>query len=312
MSSSDTAHFWEHVSDLRNTLIKIGVFVFIGMAAALFFYQEIFSVLTYPLTQQPTAALHQHEIKRQRLSNLSSTEHIFEVPQNSSATSISPHVRKTKTNEYLIPPGGYIEYDQLLQNNSLVILGPLDGMMASIKMSFWVGLVGTSPLWLFFLLAFLAPAMRPNEKKILIPFLGLSFVFLALGFSFAYFLTIPFANYYLQLFNQAIGENFWSLSNYIDYTVTLLLANALAFECCVILLFLVHLGYVTARTMRKKRRHAIVLAFVLGAILTPPDVLTQLMLALPLMALYELIIIYAKIREAKTRIKENLLYADMN
>jgi sec-independent protein translocase protein TatC len=310
MSNQETASFWEHVSELRQTLIKILALTIVGMGISLFFYQEIFSLLAYPLNQNESAALEQQEIQHLRITNSSAIEQSYTLPSSilNNSVSISSDVKEHSSGNYQIPPGGYIEYEKVNQNHKLVVLGPLDGMLASLKLSFWIGIVGTSPIWLFFLLEFLAPALKPKEKRLIIPFVIISLIFLSLGFSFAYFLTIPFANHYLQLFNQTIGENLWSLSTYMDYTISLLLANALAFECCVILLFLVHLGVFTARSMRKKRKHAIVLAFILGAVLTPPDIFTQFLLAVPLIGFYELIILYAKLREAK----DNLLYANMN
>jgi len=122
-----------------------------------------------------------------------------------------------------------------------------------------------------------------------------------LGGSFAYLITIPIANDYLLLFNQDIGTNFWSLSSYLDYTVILMIGNAISFECAVIGIFLVQQNILSSDTLIRKRRYFIVGAFILGAILTPPDVLTQAMLAIPLMILYELIILYAKFKSYAAR-----------
>lgn len=307
MSNLETAPFWEHVSALRQTFLKTLALIIVGMGISLFFYQEILSFLALPLNQNTT--LEPQVVQHFRLTNTSHKEYDFTLPHDAleGSLSVAPNVKQVSKRNYKIPPESYLEYDKL-QNHKLVILGPLEGILTSLKISFWTGLVVTSPVWLFFILQFLTPALKPREKSLMIPFALTSLIFLSLGTAFAYYLTIPLANHYFQLFNQPIGDNLWSLSTYVDYTLALLLANALAFECCVILLFLVHLGYITARSMRKKRRHAIVMAFILGAILTPPDILTQLMLAIPLIGFYELILIYAKLREAK----EDLFYTYVN
>ena len=116
----------------------------------------------------------------------------------------------------------------------LVVLGPIDGIMTTIKTSFWIGLVGTSPFWVYQILKFVAPALNQKERSVLVPFLALSFLFLGFGFLFAFYVTIPLANQYLLAFNQEIGINLWSLSNYLDYTVILLLGHSLAFEISVV------------------------------------------------------------------------------
>lgn len=292
--------FWEHAAELRLVLVKAIVVIAFGTGCALFFYQDLFSMLTFPLKQiqqESTTApsLQYQEIKRIRISNTGVEDSFYTVaPAIDRIASFSSGVQKIEPNLFLIPAGGYLDLDRTHpQQEELVILGPIEGMLASIKISFLAGIVGTSPLWLFFLLQFLTPALYANEKRLVLPFLALSFVFLAAGFFFAFFVTIPFANKYLKLFNDGIGINLWTLSHYIDYTAALLLSGALAFELAVILFFLVHFGLITAEALRRKRRLAIVAAFIIGAVLTPPDVLTQLMLAIPLIVLYEVSILYA-------------------
>lgn len=197
---------------------------------------------------------------------------------------------------FLLLPLNEIYFSDTLKAN-LLILGPLEGMAITLKMCFWTSLVATSPIWLFFLLSFISPALRSSEKGLLLPFVIASFLFLSFGAIFGFFITIPMSNQYLLAFNSSIGNNMWTLSNYFDYTLMLIFASALAFELAVVLFFLVHFGIFSHQAMIEKRRLAIVVAFVLGAVLTPPDILTQLMLALPLIALYEAAIWYAYIRE---------------
>ncbi|NGX42093.1 MAG: Sec-independent protein translocase protein TatC [Chlamydiae bacterium] len=242
--ADEMVSFWEHVDELRKTVIRILLIITIGMLCSFVFYQQVFELLTYPFK----------EIQR--------------------------------TAE--------VDFDQPQQKENLIILSPSEGLMTALKTSFWVGLVATSPLWLFFLLQFIAPALRSNERKMIFPFIFFSLLFLSFGVLFSYFLTIPIANKYLNAFNEGLGVNLWTLSNYLDYTVTLMLANALAFELFVVLLFLVHYKWISADGMIAKRKVVLVSIFILSAILTPPDILTQFMLAFPLIGLYELTILYAK------------------
>lgn len=295
--------FWEHTAELRRVLVRIAIVVALGVCCALFFYQELFFMLTQPLqkiqeTSAVTSSLNHQEIKRIHISNSGLEDQVYTLmPDTERMIAVSKEVQEVEHNHFLIPAGGYLELDHFIsRKEGLIILGPLDGMLASIKICLLVSLVGTSPIWLFLLLQFLTPALYADERRLVLPFLMLSYGFLSAGFLFAFFVTIPFANRYFALFNDGIGVNLWTLTHYIDYTVALLLSGALAFELAVILLFLVHFGVVTAQAMQNKRRHAIVAAFIIGAVLTPPDILTQFMLAIPLILLYEASIAYAQFR----------------
>lgn len=234
--SSVEGSFWDHLEAFRSTMIRVFAIIFIGICLSLFFYHQIFAVLTAPLPENET---------------------------------------------------------------KLVVLGPAEGIMATFRVAFWVGLVGTSPIWVYEVLRFVLPGLNLKERRLILPFFLFSLLFLGAGLSLAYFVTIPLANSYLEAFNQGIGTNLWSLSNYLDYTIILLLGNALAFELCVILLFLVHYRKLSAEGLIQARRYVIVAIFIAAAILTPPDILSQLMLAFPLMGLYELAILYAKFRKAR-------------
>lgn len=295
---------WGHLDELRRTLIRCFCIIALGMAASLFFYQDIFSVLTSPLHNTsvlfPGKDLIQHQnIKRQRLYNSGPDSSTIALPSDAIVTSIasSTGTKQLTSHSFEVPSRGFVDFDLVNRDSQLVIFGPIDGMTITLKICLWIGLVGTSPIWIYFILQFITPALRREERAMVLPFLGLSLLFMSTGFLFAFFITIPIANQYLQAFNSSIAQNLWGLSHYIDYTLVLVLANGLAFELCVILLFLVHHGMLSASAMASKRRHMIIGAFILGALLTPPDVLTQFMMAIPLIMLYEAAIVYARFRE---------------
>lgn len=304
--------FWEHMAELRKTLIRSLLAVAAAVVLCLCYYQEIFTVLTWPLRQSrsistETKLLERQEIKRERILNPGSVSVVHTIlPKTGHAIHLSPGTVRIDETHYEIPPGGYIDVDSVVPNAGLVVFGPIDGMAITLKVCFWLGLVLSSPLWLYFILKFVALAMREREWGLVMPFIGLSILFLSSGILFAYFATIPIANQYLQMFNASIGTNLWSLSQYLDFTLFLILANALAFELSLVLFFLVHFGIFSAEALASKRRHMIVLAFILGALLTPPDVLTQLMLAIPLIGLYEITILYARIIGKKDRSKARI------
>jgi len=289
--------FWEHLEELRRTLIHIFIVIGIGIAVSLFFYQEIFHLITKPL-KETQGHLQVHDVKQQRVFNRGTKDQVYTlISEKNTIVATSPNSQETSPGTYLIPPGEFLLIESSVEQPSLVIFSPLEGMVTTLKVCFWVGLVATSPLWLFLALQFGAPALRTRERHLLIPFLGLSLLFLALGVLLAFTVTIPLANQYLYAYNLDIGVNLWSFTHYLDYSIILLLANALAFEFALLLFFLVHLGVFTAEALAAKRRIMIVAAFIIGAVLTPPDVLTQFMLAIPLIIFYEAAILYARINK---------------
>ncbi|MEX1013505.1 MAG: twin-arginine translocase subunit TatC [Waddliaceae bacterium] len=227
------APFWDHIEELRATLIKSFLIIFTGALIAFFNYKALFQLLTAPFS--------------------------------------------------------YVSHNQL------VLLGPTDGLTTILKVCFWSSAAVTSPLWSLFLFQFISPALKENQRRFVIPFFITSFALLTAGILFAYHLTIPLANELLFGINQTIAENLWTLSSYLDYSLGLLFANAIAFEAFVILFFLVHLGSISHTQLKSKRRHVIVAIFTLSAILTPPDVLTQLLLAIPLTVLYEAVTLYSRL-----------------
>jgi sec-independent protein translocase protein TatC len=133
----------------------------------------------------------------------------------------------------------------------------------------------------------------------LIPFIGWGSFWLLCGFFLGYTVTLPFANHYLVHFNQKIGYNLWSLPDYVDYTLFILLANGLICEIGCLVFFLVHYGYLKAQQLIHYRRYAVVLAFILGAVFTPPDILTQMIMAISLLGMYETAIYYARFLDRK-------------
>ena len=180
--------------------------------------------------------------------------------------------------------------------HDLVIFSPIEGMLVAFKVSAWAGTILTSPLWLCFLLRFALPGLKERERSAAIGlFFGSILCFFG-GLLIGFKCTIPIANEFLFSFNASVGHNMWALSQYLDYTILLSLGNGIAFELFAILIFLVHLGKVESTTLVEKRRHVIVGLLIVGAILTPPDVITQCLVAFPLIGLYEVAILYAKWR----------------
>lgn len=300
MSEDDIqGSFWDHLEDLRKTLIRVLLIVFCATALSFTFYQEILSFLTLPLSvlnegvKEGALTATPYQIVRQKVSNTGRAAVPYQVAEGMRVIAVNGAVVKGHR-DYVIEPEGWLETEQLKAPDQLILLGPIEGFRTALKACFWFGLVASSPLWLYFIFQFVAPALYATERSLAFPVIIFCLIFLVLGLGFGFFVSIPVANRCLFSFNTAIGQNLWTLSLYLDYTVLLLLANALAFELSAILLLLVHYGVVTATWLVAKRRHMCVAIFILSALLTPPDVFTLLLMAFPLCGLYELIVLYAR------------------
>ncbi|MCH9624869.1 MAG: Sec-independent protein translocase protein TatC [Chlamydiales bacterium] len=178
---------------------------------------------------------------------------------------------------------------------TLYLFSPLDGFLTSLKLSFWFGVILATPIWLHALLNFILPALRLREKKHLPLFLILSFIAISGGFLFAHQITLPLVIQFFQKFNSQIGQNMWGMQQTLSLIITLLLSHCIVFELYLGLFYLIHFRWLTYQQLKKARRAVIVCTFVLSAILTPPDLLSQVLLALPMLLFFELATFYSKL-----------------
>jgi sec-independent protein translocase protein TatC len=142
---------------------------------------------------------------------------------------------------------------------------------------------------------FVAPGLYDREKRLMIPVVLLSSIFFIGGSLFGYFIVFPFGFQFFLGFATETIRPMPSMKEYLSFSAKLLLAFGLVFELPLVLTFLARLGIVSVEFLKKNRKYALLLFFVGAAILTPPDVVTQIMMALPLMVLYEISILGARI-----------------
>jgi sec-independent protein translocase protein TatC len=150
--------------------------------------------------------------------------------------------------------------------------------------------------------AFVAPGLYEHEKKFALPLICSSVFFMVIGIGFAYLFVLPAAYKFFISFSARTGaETLQDLQKYWDFTLSIFFGFGLTFEVPVVEMLLVKLGMVTTRQLRDVRRYVIVGAFIVAAVLTPPDVLSQFMLAIPLVLLYELGIFLAGFVSARSK-----------
>jgi len=164
----------------------------------------------------------------------------------------------------------------------------------ALKVSFFAGLLGALPYILYQLWLFIAPGLYNNEKKMIIPFVvGGSFMFFV-GVLFAYYVVTPFGFQFLITFGSFLYTPLINIEDYVGFFTKIMMGFGIAFELPVFAYFLALLGMVTDKTLKDFFKYAVLLIFVLAALLTPPDVLTQLLMAAPLILLYGLSILIVR------------------
>jgi len=177
-------------------------------------------------------------------------------------------------------------------NSQLTLLYPTEGFMVKLKTAFLAGLIVASPAIFYQFWNFIAPGLYEKEKKFVIPVVIWSVLLFLIGAVFAYHI-LPFAMRFFQSFASDFAGNYWSLGKYITFVTYLLLGFGLVFELPLVIYYAARMGLVTPDFLRKKRRHAIITLLVISALITPPDIFTQLALVLPLTILYEISILLA-------------------
>jgi len=183
------------------------------------------------------------------------------------------------------------EYPQLVLDLGTTSI--MEGFNVIIQMCILGGFVLSSPLFLFFIGQFVAPALTEKELKAVLPMCLSAMVLFLLGATFAYFLLVPSTIRVSIEINQLFGyEMRWTPGSYYSLLTWLVLGVGASFEFPLIIVLLVWLGLMTTAFLKKYRRHAIVVIFVIAAIVTPtPDPVTQSMFAAPLYLLFEIAII---------------------
>jgi len=182
----------------------------------------------------------------------------------------------------------------LPQGGTMIATEVASPFLTPIKLAFFVAVFIAMPLILYQLWAFVAPGLYRHEKKLALPILLSAMVLFYVGCAFAYFLVLPAVFAFMTSVAPAGVAVMPDIGRYLDFVLVLFLAFGLCFEVPVVLIILVTLGVVTPAQLVKGRAYAIVGAFIVAAVLTPPDVMSQMMLALPMCVLYEVGILAAR------------------
>jgi len=183
----------------------------------------------------------------------------------------------------------------LIAANGMITTNQVGGaFFVALKVSFFAGLLAALPVILSQIWLFIAPGLYANEKKMILPFILGGTVMFAVGVAFAYYIVTPFGFDFLITFGSFKFTPLINIEDYVGFFTKIMFGFGLAFELPVFAYFLALLGLIDDRQMIGFFKYAIVIIFILAALLTPPDVLTQLLMAGPLIILYGLSILIVK------------------
>ncbi len=175
----------------------------------------------------------------------------------------------------------------LPEGSKLIFTALPEAFFVYVKVGFVAAIFLVSPYLFYQIWSFVSPGLYEEEKKYMIPMALISAIFFFSGAGFCFFVVFPYAFTFFVGFASEQIAAMPSLNEYLGFALKLLLAFGLIFEMPLFTFFLARMGVLTASIMRKARRYAILCIFVIAAILTPPDVISQILMAMPMMLLYE-------------------------
>ena len=308
--------FLEHLEDFRWVLIKSIVALGLGMLICLFGANDVVAILKWPLSHNPVLHLAQ-EVKIPVLHTPLRRVDTNQMAVVSFGTNhlgsfvVSPDEQKAfnlGTNRYVavqIKPLT-IGTNQVLSwqvyddpeaapnvqriNVELINLSPAGAFFVAFQVAFYGGMVLASPFIFYFIASFVFPALRMHERKHIYRALFFGAGLFFAGVSFCYFILMPVALAASQMYSNWLGFGAfqWRAEDYISFVCRFMLGMGIGFELPVVILTLVKIGVLNYTTLAKARRYMIVINLILGGLLTTPEVITQLVMFVPLQLLYEI------------------------
>jgi sec-independent protein translocase protein TatC len=187
-------------------------------------------------------------------------------------------------------------------DSPLVMLKLTEAFMTYLKLALWSGLLVASPVVLYQIWAFIAPGLYRHERRLVAPLVVASTVLFLLGAAFTYYLVLPFAFKYL-IVEYATGDvrATLSMSSYVSSTCLFMATFGLIFQIPLLMMLLARLGIIKGSTLARNRKYVLLGSFIVGAILSPPDVFSQTMVSLPLFLLFEVSIWIIRVQDLMRR-----------
>ena len=182
----------------------------------------------------------------------------------------------------------------VLPGNAMIATAPASPLLTPFKLTFYMALFAAMPVVLYQVWAFVAPGLYKKEQRFAIPLLASSILLFYLGIAFAYFVVFPLIFSFFTAVAPEGVEVQTDISQFLDFIITIVFAFGLAFEVPIATVLIVWTGFTTPKKLGKARPYVFLGAFVLGMFITPPDVISQTLLAVPVYLLYELGILMSR------------------
>lgn len=196
--------------------------------------------------------------------------------------------------------------EALPAGGKMIVTDVTGSFFVPMKVTMLVAFLIALPVVMYQLWAFIAPGLYLHERKLILPLVVSSYTLFIIGMAFAYFLVFPTVFKFMASYNAPLGaEMSTDIDNYLSFAMTTFLAFGITFEVPVVVVVLVRMGMVSLAKLKEIRPYVIVGAFVIAAIVTPPDVLSQLLLAVPMTLLYELGLLIARFYVPKSSDEES-------
>ncbi|MCY3790272.1 MAG: apolipoprotein N-acyltransferase [Gemmatimonadetes bacterium] len=270
--------FLDHLEELRWRILKALAALVVGAVICFAFSDSIMQILTRPYEEAVLSL----------------------ESQQSSGVVLAV---KKLVSQWLDQPDAAPEPDAPIADlppaRRLQALRPMTYFFISLQIAFVGGLLLALPVIFYQAWRFVAPGLLQREKRLTLPIISLSVLCFSIGALIAYYIVLPLGLRFFLALEPPDMTSQWAADEYIGFVLRLIAGFGIVFEMPVLSLFLAKVGVLTAARMRRIRRYAIIGIFVLGAIFTPPDPVSQLLMALPLLLLYEISIWVCKISERK-------------
>ena len=270
--------FLDHLEELRWRILKALAAVFVGAIFCFVFSDPIVKILTRPYEEAVFS------LEAQRSSNaVQAVENLvrkwFDLPN----AELEPVQELTE-----LPPA-----------RRLQALKPMTYFYISLQIAFIGGLILALPAVFYQVWRFIAPGLLSREKRLMIPIISFSVFCFSIGALIAYWIVLPLGLRFFLALEPPDMTSQWAVDEYIGFVLRLIMGFGIVFEMPVMTLFLAKIGLLTADRMRSIRRYAVVGIFLLGAIFSPPDPISQILMVLPLLVLYEISIWICKVSQRK-------------
>jgi sec-independent protein translocase protein TatC len=292
--------FLDHLEDLRWMLIKSVSAIGIAVVLCLIAGDKLVTIVKWPLTRAKVSYPHQMQVvtaffgtNRLGVFQLGTNEQRSLSLGTNQFVAVRLEPIQSGTNLLLglrVDSESKEARSAERLNIDLINLSPAGGFLVAFQIAIYGGIVVASPLVFYFVAQFVFPALKRKERKYVHRGIYFGIGLFLVGVAFCYFILMPLALAASQMYSRWLGFSAyqWKADEYISFVCKFMLGMGLGFEMPVVILILVKIGILSHSTLKKMRPYMVVINLILGAILTTPEVITQVMMFIPLQVLYEI------------------------